>query len=135
MLRGAAASSRLPEAIPETYRVFLTARDINGRSANFSLPLLVSQPGPELFGGFPWRACWTTPLAVRNSIPRPHAPGKDKQAGAGEMVFGWQRSADPEDLMYSPLMSLADLDRLGLVHRETTPDAKPPESVQTDKAI
>ena len=135
MLRGAAASSRLPEAIPETYRVFLAARDINGRSANFRF--LFSSHNRALNCSVVSLARLLDYAAGRPQL-NPRALmrlAKISKRALGEMVFGWQRSADPEDLMYSPLMSLADLDRLGLVHRETTPDAKPPESVQTDKAI
>jgi hypothetical protein len=32
------------------------------------------------------------------------------------MRLGWKRSADPEDLMYAPIMGIEDLDRIGLEH-------------------
>lgn len=133
--RAVAASSRLPEATPETYRVFLTARDINGRSGN--LRFLFSSHNRAL-------NCSVVSLARLLDYPdgrpviNPRALirlAKMSKRALGEMVFGWQRSADPEDLMYSPLMSLADLDRLGLAHREATSDPKPGNSVRTDSVI
>jgi predicted Zn-dependent protease len=36
----------------------------------------------------------------------------------GEMQFGWQRTTDINDIMYAPIMSLDDLDKMGLQHRE-----------------
>jgi hypothetical protein len=32
------------------------------------------------------------------------------------MYFGWQRSTNIEDVMYSPLMGVPDLDRIGVNH-------------------
>jgi len=43
----------------------------------------------------------------------------------GEMYLGWKRSLDPSDIMYSPLMSLDELDKLGLDHAETPPEQTP----------
>ena len=34
----------------------------------------------------------------------------------GEMRFGWKRTNDPTDLMYAPIMSIEDIDRMSLVH-------------------
>ena len=36
----------------------------------------------------------------------------------GEMYLGWHRSTDPNDVMFAPLMSLDDLDRMGSEHTE-----------------
>ena len=34
----------------------------------------------------------------------------------GEMKLGWKRTTDPTDLMYSPVMSIEDIDRMSLLH-------------------
>jgi hypothetical protein len=34
----------------------------------------------------------------------------------GQMVLNWERSSDIKDLMYSPIMSLDDIDHLGNRH-------------------
>ncbi len=40
----------------------------------------------------------------------------------GEMHLGWRRSTHPDDVMYAPLMSLQDLDRIGTRHVEAPSD-------------
>ena len=42
----------------------------------------------------------------------------------GEMHFGWKRSSDSKDLMYAPIMSLDDLDHIGLEHHEKSIEEK-----------
>ena len=34
----------------------------------------------------------------------------------GEMRMGWKRTGDPADLMYAPIMSIDDVDRMSLSH-------------------
>lgn len=118
LLRGTPASARLPEATPTTYRLFLTTKDINSRSANFrfqfsfhnqalnssvvSLARLLDYEGNR-------------PVFSERTVARLL---KMSKRAIGEMCLGWQRSADAKDLMYAPIMSLEDLDRLGLEHRE-----------------
>jgi hypothetical protein len=43
----------------------------------------------------------------------------------GEMYLGWKRSPNFGDIMYSPLMSLDELDKLGLDHTENPPEQSP----------
>ncbi|HBZ06794.1 MAG TPA: hypothetical protein DEP03_10590, partial [Massilia sp.] len=51
----------------------------------------------------------------------------------GELHLGWRRSADPEDLIYAPLMSVEDLDRIGNEHRERAEPAAPLPPVPRDR--
>jgi len=34
----------------------------------------------------------------------------------GEMRMGWKRTSDPADLMYAPIMSMEDVDRMDLTY-------------------
>ncbi len=105
---------RLPEGGKNTHFVFLTNRDINARDRNFRFQL-----------SFHDRRCRCSVI----SAARMHQPGdtvtspavetrfmKMTKRAIGEMDFGWTRSTDFKDLMYSPIMSLDDLDELGNHH-------------------
>lgn len=125
LLQGSRASSRLPEASPTTYRIFLTVKDINSRSANLrfqfsahnkalncsvvSLARLLDYVGER-------------PVFTERSVSRLL---KMTKRAIGEMYLGWKRSPDFGDIMYSPLMSLDELDKLGLEHTEKSPEQAP----------
>lgn len=125
LLQASKASSRLPEATATTYRVFLTIKDINSRSANLrfqfsahnkalncsviSLARLLEYAGER-------------PVLTERSVSRIQ---KMIKRAIGEMYLGWKRSPDPGDIMYSPLMSLDELDKLGLDHAESPPEQAP----------
>lgn len=125
LLQASKASSRLPEATATTYRVFLTIKDINSRSANLrfqfsahskalncsvvSLARLLEYAGER-------------PVLTERSVSRIQ---KMTKRAIGEMYLGWKRSPDPGDIMYSPLMSLDELDKLGLDHAESPPEQAP----------
>jgi predicted Zn-dependent protease len=122
--KGFAASSRLPEASSDTYRLFLTGRDINNRSANFRFTFSTHAPAirssvlsvarlMEFQQGQPVFTALAATRTVKMSL-----------RAIGEMRLGWKRSTQPEDLMYAPIMGLADLDRIGLEHSEAPPGAK-----------
>lgn len=125
LLQGSRASSRLPEASATTYRVFLTIKDINSRSANLrfqfsahnkalncsvvSLARLLEYVGER-------------PVFTERSVSRIQ---KMTKRAIGEMYLGWKRSPNFGDIMYSPLMSLDELDKLGLDHTENPPEQSP----------
>ncbi|WFP50151.1 hypothetical protein PL263_18910 [Methylomonas sp. EFPC3] len=105
---------RLPEGGKHTHFVFLTNRDINARDRNFRFQF-----------SFHDRDCRCSVV----SAARMHQPGdtatspavetrflKMTKRAIGEMDLGWTRSTDIKDLMYSPIMSLDDLDALGNRH-------------------
>ena len=113
---GNAVARRLQDAGPRTWFIVLTDRDINARSQNFRFQFSMHSPMQR-----------TSVLSVarllyaRDGTP---APGEVVSARAqkmlmriaGEMRLGWQRSSDPADLMYAPIMSVDDIDRMDLVH-------------------
>lgn len=112
-----AAPASAALATSGSYRLFLTMRDINSRSGNFRYQFSMHAPSLrcsvlslarllEYDGGAPH-------MSQRSAL-RLHKLAK---RAIGELQLGWQRSTDPQDLMYAPLMGLEDLDRIGLAHR------------------
>ena len=114
--RAAAASSTLREAGP-AYRVFLTMRDLNAPSGEYRYQFSMHLPdvncsvvsmarlmeaGDE--GGI-------TGLAVERLL-------KLTARAIGQGHLGWTRVNDRQDLMHAPLMSVTDIDRLGVRHLE-----------------
>lgn len=104
----------LQEASPRTYFIVLTSRDINSRSGNFRFQYSLHNPMAS-----------TSVLSIaRLLVDREGQPAGNDVAAArvlkmllrivGEMRMGWRRSSDPADLMYAPLMSNDDIDRMDL---------------------
>jgi predicted Zn-dependent protease len=125
LLQGNQASARLPNATSTTYRVFLTLRDINSRSANFRFQF--SSHNRTLNSSVISMARLVEyvderPRMTQRSVSRLL---KLTKRAIGEMYLGWSRSPDPNDIMFAPLMGLDDLDRLGNDHSEE-PDSQEP---------
>ena len=117
------ASARLPGLGPATYRLFITARDINAQSGGFRYQFSMHSPNLH---------CSVVSMArlfeYENGEPRltdrtGERTVKLAKRAVGELHLGWKRSTDPQDLMYAPLMGLEDLDRIGNAHRE---EVEPP---------
>ena len=116
--RAVRASARLPGMGADTYRLFLTTRDINSQSGGFRFQF--SMHSPDL-------KCSVLSMArlveLENGEPRISQRTGERtiklaKRAVGELHLGWRRSSDPDDLMYAPLMGLEDLDRIGNEHRE-----------------
>lgn len=123
---GLKASAGLPEAAPGTYRVFLTTQDINSRSANFRFQFSSHDKNSNssvISLARLLEYVEERPTLTDRSVLR---LVKMTMRAIGEMKLGWQRSPDPNDLMYSPLMGLDDLDRVGLDHAEPGHAPAPP---------
>jgi predicted Zn-dependent protease len=111
---GIALSKRLSDAGPRTYFIVLTERDINARPQNFRFQYSFHQP----------MARASVLSIARLQHDKDGTPSRSEVIAArvqkmllrivGEMKFGWQRSNDPADLMYSPIMSIEDIDRMSL---------------------
>jgi hypothetical protein len=128
-----AASDSLPGTSAGTYHLFLTTRDINSRSAR--LRFYFSLHSPRVNSS-------VVSLARILEYARGKPEFTDRSAARlvkmskraiGEMKLGWSRSTEPTDLMYAPLMSLDDLDRIGFDHRpraagEDSPTPAPKQS-------
>lgn len=111
---GVSLSKQLSDAGPRTYFIVLTDRDINSRSQNFRFQYSFHRPMAR-----------TSVLSIaRLQYDRDGAPSRPELVAArvqkmllrivGEMKFGWQRSSDPADLMYAPIMSIEDIDRMNV---------------------
>ena len=111
---GVYLSKQLPDAGPRSYFIVLTDRDINSRAQNFRAQFSFHRPMARTSvlslarlqhdgDGTPSRA-EVVAERVQKMLLRI----------VGEMKLGWQRSNDPTDLMYAPITSVDDIDRLSL---------------------
>ncbi|NRF68252.1 hypothetical protein HLB44_14760 [Aquincola sp. S2] len=109
-------SARLPDTSVRTYFIVLTDRDINARSQNFRFQYSFHAPMAR-----------TSVLSVARLLhDKDGSPAPVEVVGlrvqkmlmriVGEMKLGWKRTNDPTDLMYAPIMSIDDIDRMSLVH-------------------
>ena len=112
---GTAVARRLQDAGPRTYFIVLTDRDINERSQNFRFQFSMHSPMQR-----------TSVLSLARLLTAKDgslAPGEVVSARVqkmlmrivGEMRLGWQRTSDPADLMYAPILSVDDIDGMELV--------------------
>lgn len=123
--RAAAASAALPNAGPGTYRVFLTRHDLNTHLGGFRYQFSMHLPDLNC-----------SVVSVARLEPGDAATGisergvqrllKLTKRAIGELHLGWRRSPDRHDLMYAPLMSVTDIDRLGTEHRAAAGDGLGP---------
>jgi predicted Zn-dependent protease len=105
-----------PETNGKTYFLLLTTSDINSKTGGFRFQfsfhnkdLMTSVVSmARLFNYIDGK-----PVADNIAMSRLY---KMTKRAIGEMYFGWQRSTNIEDVMYSPLMGVPDLDRIGVNH-------------------
>ncbi len=113
---GPRVARTLSDASPRTYFIVLTNRDINSKSRNLRFQFSMHSPMAN-----------TSVLSIARllfnsdgSSAQPAVVGtrvvKMVMRVVGEMRLGWTRASDPTDLMYAPIMSVDDIDRLGLTH-------------------
>lgn len=113
---GARVGRMLREVSPRTYYIVLTNRDINSKSRNFRFQYSSHSPMAN-----------TSVLSVARLLyTNTGAPAANEVVGervakmllriVGEMRLGWKRTSDPADLMYAPIMSIDDVDRMSLTH-------------------
>jgi len=115
----------LPDASTRTYFVVLTERDINSRTQNFRFQFSMHAPMARV-------SVLSVARLLHMADGTPASPElidsrvqKMLLRIVGEMRLGWKRSQDPTDLMYAPVMSIEDVDRLSLKHVERTVGAQP----------
>lgn len=110
---------RLPESSGKTYYLLLTTRDINSRTGatrfQFSAHSLELNTSVISLARLLYDAGGHS-AAERTIQARLY---KMVKRAIGEMRLGWKRSTNIADVMYSPIMSLQDLDRIGTDHAET----------------
>ena len=118
-------SKQLRDVSVRTYFIVLTDRDINSRSQNFRFQYSLHAPMARtsvlsLARLFYEKDGSQAPLETISLRTQ-----KMLMRIVGEMRLGWKRSNDPADLMFAPVMSIEDIDRMSLVHtlqqRKTMP--------------
>ena len=113
---GIRVSKQLQDTTARTYFIVVTDRDINSRSQNFRFQYSFHNPMAR-----------TSVLSVARLFYEKDGSAAPDDVVAlrvqkmllrivGEMRFGWKRTNDPTDLMYAPIMSIEDIDRMSLVH-------------------
>lgn len=114
---------------PKTYFLLLTLRDINSQTQGFRFQFSMHNKDlntsvlsmARLFD-------YQNEKPVLNEIALTRLFKMSKRA-IGEMHLGWERSINPQDVMYSPLMGIPDLDRIGTEYlgnqKTPEPDAEP----------
>jgi predicted Zn-dependent protease len=109
---------RLPNATTDTYFVLLTTRDINSRGANLRFVLSSHNKKYNTSVVSLQRLInFSNGKPVFDEVSQLRLYKMMKRA-IGEMHYGWKRSTDINDIMYSPIMGIPDLDRIGLSHSE-----------------
>ncbi|HEY8906197.1 MAG TPA: hypothetical protein VIM63_09185 [Rhodoferax sp.] len=113
---GARAARMLREVSPRTYYIVLTNRDINSKSRNFRFQYSSHSPMANTSVLSITRLMYTSAGApVANEVVDKRVT-KMLLRIVGEMRMGWKRTSDPADLMYAPIMSIDDVDRMSLSH-------------------
>jgi predicted Zn-dependent protease len=110
---------RFPEAGKKTHFILLTTRDINSESGGFRFQF--SHHSKELKTSVVSMARLfeyenNKPVVTDLVLTRLY---KMSKRAIGENYLGWKRASDINDVMYSPLMGVTDLDRIGINHAET----------------
>lgn len=103
----------LPKTKFNTAFVFLISEDLNLGGAGLRFTFAVNEPNSRM--GVVSRARLVLGAGTEEA-PRERVRErlyKMVKRQVGELRLGLTRTSDPEDLLYSPLMSLDDLDRIG----------------------
>lgn len=109
---------RFPDTSPTTYYLLLTGFDINSNGIRSRYVFSWHNTGLNA----------SVLSAARLLEYRDGKPIIDSQfygrlikmskRAVGEVHLGWKRSNNPQDVMYSPIMGLQDIDRIGVNHLE-----------------
>jgi len=113
---GARAARMLREVSPRTYYIVLTNRDINSRSRNFRFQYSSHSPMANTSVLSIARLLYTNIGTPATAEVVGERVAKMLMRIVGEMRLGWKRTSDPVDLMYAPIMSIDDVDRMSLTH-------------------
>ncbi len=107
-------AKQLKDAGPRTYFIVLTDRDINSRSRNFRFQYSVHSPMMRTSVLSLARLVYNSDGGTASMEVIAQRTQKMLMRIVGEMKLGWTRTTDPEDLMYAPIMSIEDIDRMNL---------------------
>jgi predicted Zn-dependent protease len=113
---GLTAAKQLPDTTARTYFIVLTDRDINSRAQNFRFQYSFHNPMARTSVLSVARLAYQKDGSVAPVELIGLRTQKMLMRIVGEMKLGWKRTSDPADLMYSPIMSIDDIDRMSVVH-------------------
>jgi predicted Zn-dependent protease len=113
---GAKAAKMLREASPRTYFIVLTSRDITSRSRNFRFQFSMHSPMQNTSVLSDARLQYNADGSQASREIVGTRVAKMLLRIVGEMRLGWKRVDDPADLMYAPIMSVDDIDRMMVAH-------------------
>jgi predicted Zn-dependent protease len=120
---------RLPESSDKTYYMLLTTKDINSRTGGNRFAYSTHNKGLNTSVVSLARLMnYANGQPVLDNLALTRLYKMVKRA-IGEMHLGWKRSINIDDIMYSPIMGLQDLDRIGINHTET------PSKVEKSKRL
>ena len=111
---GPRVARTLRDVSPRTYFIILTNRDINSRTQNFRFQYSMHSPMANTSVlstaryGYNVDGTRATPSVVAERIV------KMLVRIIGEMRLGWTRTSNPKSLMYAPIMSVEDIDRMDI---------------------
>lgn len=110
--------TRLPGSSKNTVYVLLTTRDINSETGAFRFQFSMHHSEMRVSVVSMARMIeFADGKPVVNHLVLNRLYKMCKRA-IGEQYFGWKRSTDINDIMYSPIMGMPDLDRIGIHHKE-----------------
>ncbi|MFM9916646.1 MAG: hypothetical protein ACKVOX_12615 [Rhizobacter sp.] len=111
---GVPFSRQLLDANARTYFIVLTDKDINSRTQNFRFQFSMHSPMARTSVLSIARLGYMTDGTLAPSDVVASRVQKMLMRIVGEMRQGWKRSAEPTDLMFAPVMSVEDIDRMDL---------------------
>lgn len=111
---GARVARGLREASPQTYFIVLTNRDINSRTRNFRFQYSMHNPAASTSVLSVARLRYNLDGTVATDEVAIDRLMKMLMRIVGEMRLGWKRTSDPQHLMFAPIMSVEDIDRMNL---------------------
>lgn len=113
---GAKASKLLRESSARTYFIAITDRDINSKTQNFRFLYSMHSPMANTSVLSIARLQYNVDGSQASADVVAARTAKMLLRIVGEMRLGWKRTGDPSDLMFAPIMSIEDIDRMDLSH-------------------
>ncbi len=113
---GLKVAKQLPDTNSRTYFIVLTDRDINSRAQNFRFQYSFHNPMARTSVLSVARLAYEKDGTVAPVEVIGLRTQKMLMRIVGEMKLGWKRTTDPTDLMFSPIMSIEDIDRMSITH-------------------
>lgn len=111
---GSRVAKTLRDASPKTYFIVLTNRDINSKTRNFRFQYSMHSPMVNTSVLSVARLLYNVDGSKATENVSDERITKMLMRIIGEMRLDWKRTSDPKSLMYAPIMSIEDIDRMSL---------------------